>query len=155
MSDVRTRLAAHPFLVGMTGEHVDLLAAEATIERWPAQTQLFFEHRPADRFFLLVEGLVSIEMLVPGRGTVVLETVQAGEALGWSWLFPPYTWHFGACTVEPTQAVVLDAARVRALGEREPAFGYQLMCRVAGVVIHRLQAARLRLMDVYGHVSER
>ena len=149
VAGIATRLAKHPFLAGMPDVHVQALAGLARLQRWPADTRLFSEHRSAVRFFLLEEGLVYIEMPIPGQEDMVLETVRGGEVLGWSWLFPPYVWHFSALTVAPTEAIVLAAAGVRERCEASPEFGYDLIRRVAGVAIQRLHAVRLRLMNLY------
>jgi len=70
--------------------------------------------------------------------------------LGWSWLFPPYRWHFGASAVETTLALELDGPGVRSLCEHDPALGYLLVSRFMGLVVERLQATRLRLLDLWG-----
>jgi CRP-like cAMP-binding protein len=87
---------------------------------------------------------------LPGRGDVVVETLGPGAVLGWSWLFEPYRWHFGAVAVEETLTVEMDGAGVRRLCEQDPALGYELTRRFMAVVVHRLQANRMRLLDLYG-----
>jgi hypothetical protein len=93
-------------------------------------------------------------MHLPGRGDVVVETLGPGTVVGWSWLFPPYTWHFGAVAVEETQAIEFDARGVLNLCEREPALGYDLSIRFMAVLLDRLQATRVRLLDLYGPQQE-
>ena len=66
--------------------------------------------------------------------------------LGWSWLFPPYYWHFDARAVKPTTAIFIYGTRVRELCENDHDLGYELMRRTAEVVIGRLQSARRRLV---------
>jgi hypothetical protein len=68
--------------------------------------------------------------------------------LGWSWLYPPYRWHFGAVAVSTTHAVTFDAARVRALLQRDPNLGFELTTRFLHVMGDRLQAARRRMTGV-------
>jgi CRP-like cAMP-binding protein len=69
-----------------------------------------------------------------------------GDVLGWSWLFPPYVWHFQARALEPTEAVMIDGGHLLTAAERDPKFGYNLMKRVSRVVIQRLQATRKQLL---------
>jgi CRP/FNR family cyclic AMP-dependent transcriptional regulator len=78
---------------------------------------------------------------------VVLQVLEPGQVLGWSWLFPPHYWRFSAEAVEPVQAVFLYGTRLRETAEADPAFGYQLMKRAAHIVIERLQDVRQRLID--------
>ena len=76
----------------------------------------------------------------------MIQTIGAGEALGWSWLFEPFTWHFDTLADEPTRALFFHAAQLREQCEEDPKLGYELMKRVSRVVIHRLQATRLKLL---------
>jgi CRP-like cAMP-binding protein len=110
---------------------------------------VFSEDTPADRFWLIQRGRVNLDTHVPGRGDVVVETLGPAAVLGWSWLFPPYRWHFGAVAVENTLSIELDGPGVRQLCARDPALGYELSTRFMQVMVDRLQATRLRLLDLY------
>ena len=73
-------------------------------------------------------------------------TIGAGEVLGWSWLIPPYQWHFDARAVEETDAIFFYGTALRARCEDDHDLGYELMLRVAAVVMLRLQSARDQLL---------
>jgi len=77
---------------------------------------------------------------------MIIETIGMGELLGWSWLFSPFRWAFGAVAVGPVEAFEFDAAAVRARCASDPALGHELTQRVAQVLAHRLQATRVRLI---------
>ena len=101
-------------------------------------------------FYLIERGRVALETpFIPGKGVIIVETLDAGEVLGWSWLFPPYIWHFGAIALEPTDVVVFDADFLRNKASEDHEFGYQLAMRVGSLMLQRLQATRLQLLD-YG-----
>ncbi|MFC4495667.1 cyclic nucleotide-binding domain-containing protein [Streptomyces ovatisporus] len=118
----------------------------------PAGIRVFDEDGVADRFWILRSGLVALDVHVPGRGPVVVETLGDGELLGWSWLFEPYRWHLGARTRSTTDAWEFDAPRVRAAMDDSPAAGLALFRTIADQVIgERLRAARTRLLDLYGN----
>jgi CRP/FNR family cyclic AMP-dependent transcriptional regulator len=142
-------LADQPFLAGLSEYHLDRLAPWSRRALFHAGTRVFREGGDADRFWLIKSGRVNLDTHVPGRGDVILETLGPGAVLGWSWLFPPYKWHFGATAVETTMSVELDAPAVRALCQRDPALGYDLTIRFLYVVFERMQATRLRLLDLY------
>ena len=74
-------------------------------------------------------------------------------ARNWSWLFPPYRWHFSASAGEVTSVIEFDAAGVRELCQREPALGFQLAIRFTEVVVDRRQSTRMRLLDLQGPPS--
>ena len=108
---------------------------------------LFREGEPANKFYLIESGRIAIEAHQLANGTALVQTLGPGDVLGWSWLFPPFTWHFQARALEPSPAIVLDGARLLVTAERNREFGYELMKRVAQVVIRRLQATRKQLLE--------
>ncbi|MEU6331029.1 cyclic nucleotide-binding domain-containing protein [Streptomyces sp. NPDC047049] len=116
----------------------------------PRATRLFEEGRRADHFWIIRSGQVVLDQRVPGRRAAVVETLGRDELLGWSWLFPPYLWHFGAQTVGPVEAVEFDAKVVRALCESDPVLGRAVYRYVAETVADRLRGTRVRLLDLYG-----
>jgi CRP-like cAMP-binding protein len=142
-------LAAHPFLAGMDRQQLDRLARWGHRSQFHAGGRLFSEGGKAERFWLLRDGQVALDVHVPGRGDVLVETLGPGAVLGWSWLFPPYRWQFGATAVAHTLTIELDAAGVRTLCEEEPELGRELYRRFIAVVVDRLQATRIRLLDLY------
>ena len=140
-------LAAHPFLKGLTDHQLARLSTWAHRSPFHAGARVFTEGGHADRFWLIRDGLVRLEATVPGQGEVEIETLGPDTVLGWSWLFPPFRWHFGAIAVEPTLTVELNGPGVRRLCDGDPALGYDLTTRFMRVVVERLQATRLRLTD--------
>src|SRR6516225_557946 len=139
-------LAAHPFLHGMPTDHLGLLADAACDVSFPARHRLFEDGGYATRFWLIRSGHVALDLHVPGEGPVVIETIGMGELLGWSWLFPPYRWAFGATAVTAVEAFEFDAPDVRECCSADPELGYELNQRVARVLAKRLQATRIRLI---------
>ncbi len=92
-------------------------------------------------------------MAAPGRPPLVLQTVGAGDILGWSWLIPPYHWMFDAVALEPTRTIALDGRCLRGKCEADRVLGYELLKRFAHIMEQRLQATRLQLLDLYGGQS--
>ncbi len=145
-------LAAHPFLAGLTDWQLERLSMCSQRSFFHAGNRIFREREYADRFWLIQDGQVNLDLELPDRGDVVVETLGAGAVLGWSWMFPPYRWHFGAVAVETTLTVEADGAEVRQLCERDPQLGYELTRRFMQVVVERMQFARMRLLDLpVGH----
>ncbi len=150
MQDLTKQVAGHPFLKGLEPEHVELLNAGARIARFPAGTIIAREGDEGERFYLLLSGEVAVEALIPGKGQVGFQTVGAGEALGWSWLFPPYRWHFTARAAKDVEALEWDTAALRSLSEQHPRFGYELSRRITHLLLRRLQATHSQLVEFYG-----
>jgi len=139
-------LAAHPFLHGMTHHHLAVLAGMAADVTFPARHRLFEDGGNATRFWLIQSGYVTLDLHVPGQGRMKIETIGMGELLGWSWLFPPYRWAFGAVAASPVEAFEFDGRAARARCADDPEIGYELTRRLARVVAGRLQATRVRLI---------
>ena len=148
-------LAEFPLLSGMSPEQLALVEASAKKVSFVAGERVFAEGQPAHNCWLLLRGCVALDATIPGRGQVVVQTLGAGEVLGWSWLSPPYRWHFGARAIEATSAIALDTGQLRTLAEQDPSFGYALAVRLLVVVLDRLQATRARLLDLYGSTHAR
>lgn len=143
-------LAEHPFFAGMNAEDLALIAGCARNARFNAGDYLFRDGSEATEFFLIRSGSVSIEVHAPGRGTMSLGTVQDGDIVGFSWLMPPHRWMFDARAVQTARALVFDGACLRGKCDRDPRLGYDLMKRVARVMIDRIQSLRVQLLDVFG-----
>ena len=152
MNDLKVLIAQHPFLHGIKPEYLDVLAKSAKAIEFTAGQKVLRQHEAAYELYLITDGKLAIESHSPGSGDVPLQVIGGGDALGWSWLFPPFSSHLQARALEPTKAILLDGASLLVQCENDRAFGYELMKRVAEVVINRLHAARERLIEV--HASE-
>jgi CRP-like cAMP-binding protein len=111
--------------------------------------RLFNEGGRADRFWIIRSGTVALDIRVPGRRSPVVERLGFGELVGWSWLFPPYSWQLGATAVTPVRAYEFDATAVRSMCADDPELGREVAQWIGKVLAHRLQATRTRLLDLY------
>ncbi|MET7426332.1 cyclic nucleotide-binding domain-containing protein [Dactylosporangium sp. NPDC005555] len=147
-------LVAHPFLAGVPDHFLNRMGHYSHRVTVHPGTRLFSENGRAERFWLIRDGLVSLDTHLPGRGTVVVETIGPGQVLGWSWMFPPYRWHFGATADTSVLAISFDGAGIRAMCAAEPELGYELTRRFVEVVVERMQATRMRMLDLYRPPAE-
>jgi CRP-like cAMP-binding protein len=144
-------LRDHPFLNDLEPEYLALLAGCATNVRFGAGSFLFREGGAADRCFLIREGKIALEIAAPGRGAIIVQTLAAGDVAGFSWLLEPHQWQFDGRVVEPVRAIALDGSCLRGKCADDPRLGFELTQLFARLAIRRLQATRLRLLDVYGN----
>ena len=140
-------IRTHPFFKDFDPHQQRLLADCAMEKSFEAGEIIFREGDPANRFYLVLEGKVILESYVLDRGRVEIQTIEAGDVLGWSWLLPPYYWQFDARAVAPTKAIFFYATPLRDEAESDHEFGYELYKRISGVMLKRLQATRRRLLD--------
>ncbi len=155
MRGIDQLLREHPFFVGLDDDALTLLAGCAANRHLRPGEYLYREGDPAETFFVIRHGRVALEAPTPSAGALVVETADDGEVLGWSWLVPPHRWQWDARVVEPTSVVVFDGTCLRGKCDEDPHLGYALLQRVAQVMLARLQAARVRLLDLYGGPGER
>ena len=140
-----------PALRALSPDHRAAIAGCTRNRVYDRGAVLLREGGPADEFFVIRRGLVGVETEVPGRGAVTLETLDAGDVLGWSWLLPPYRSAFGARSLATTRVLAVDGACLRGKCDADPALGYDLLKVLAAVFAERLQDTRLRLLDLYGN----
>ncbi len=143
-------LKAHPFLKDLSENHLASLLGCARNVRFEDGDYLCREGEQADVFYLVREGEVSLEIRLPEKGGIRVDTLGADDILGWSWLIAPYVWHFDARTIGPVRALVLDAKCLRNKSEADHDLGYELLRRFAPLIEQRLTSTRLQLLDVYG-----
>lgn len=146
-------LAEHTFFQGLDHQYLELLRGCATNAVYHTDEYLFRENEPASYFYIVRRGRVAVETNGAQLGKITIETIDAGDVVGWSWLFPPYTWTFSARAVEPTGVTRLDGVCLRQKCEQDHNLGYELNRRVASIVIQRLQATRLQLIDAYDEIA--
>ncbi|MFF4360026.1 Crp/Fnr family transcriptional regulator [Streptomyces sp. NPDC001604] len=131
-------------------EHRERLLRVGREAAFPQGSRLFEEGGHANRFWIVRSGTAALDMHVPGRRPPVVETIGVGDLLGWSWLYEPFVWQLGAGAVTPLQAYEFDAVAVRLMCLDDPEFGRAVEHWVGRVLAHRLNAARARLVDLYG-----
>ncbi|MBV8069807.1 MAG: cyclic nucleotide-binding domain-containing protein [Acidobacteriaceae bacterium] len=149
MQTLERIIAEHPFFSELDAQYAQLLTGCASNVRFDSGTYLLKEGEGANEFFLIRHGSVALEIFAPQRKPIIIQTLGAGEILGWSWLLPPYRWRFHARAVEPTRAISFHGKCLRTKCEQNHDLGYELLKRLAGVMGQRLEATRLQLIDVY------
>jgi len=149
MQTLEPILAEHPFLKGLDAQYLKLLVGCASNVRFNAGQFVFREGEEANEFYMIRQGKVALEILGAERGPITIQTVGEGDILGWSWLIPPYRWRFNARALELTRAIALDGKCLRTKSEEDRNFGYELLKRFSSIIVERLEATRLQLLDVY------
>jgi CRP-like cAMP-binding protein len=155
METLEDIVRSQEFFAGLDPDIAALIAGCARNHFFHPDDYLVRDGEPAREFFLVRHGDVALEVHAPGRKTVVLCTMRDGDIVGASWLVPPYRWNADARALTPVRAIGFDAECLRGKSDEDPRIGYQLLKRFAPVMVSRLQAAHLQLLDVYGQPAER
>ena len=140
-------LGSHPFLKDLGAKYIRKLAALAQRRTFRPGEYLWRQGDPADLLFLMQSGEVALEISIPHQGPLPFETIVGGELLGWSWLVPPYRYQFDARAVSKVEAFALDGKSVRKSCDEDQELGYQVLKRLTPLIAHRLEMARLRLLE--------
>jgi hypothetical protein len=143
VESLATRVALHPFLVGMHRRQLALLTSCAMIVQFNKGQVIFREGDFADRFYLIETGSVVLES----------SSGPADPLLGWSWMFPPHTWTFTARAVEPTTAIFFYGTILREYCERDHSLGFEFLKRMNSLMYQRMLAAR-NTMPTINHRSD-
>jgi CRP/FNR family transcriptional regulator, cyclic AMP receptor protein len=142
-----------PVFAEIESDQLEFIAGCGQTARFIDGEYLFREGERAETFYVIRHGRVALDLHVPNRGVMTIETLEPCDVVGWSWLFPPYKWHFGARAVDLVRAIAFDGTCLRGKCDADPVLGYSLVNCFARVMLDRLESTRLRLVDVYGDVA--
>jgi CRP/FNR family cyclic AMP-dependent transcriptional regulator len=140
----------HRFFADLDEPTIALLAGCARNVRFEPGEYLFRTGEPADEFYLIRHGRVALDVVAPGRTGVTFQTAGEGEIVGVSWLLPPYRWIHDARAVDLVRAIGMDAKCLRGKCDADHDLGYEMMMRFVPLLVARLQATRMQLLDIYG-----
>lgn len=150
MEKIEGIISGHPFFKDFEDRYLEFIIEGARKTSFDIDEIIHLEGGDANYFYIILDGKVSVETHDHKQGLIIIQTLGKGDLLGWSWIFPPYRWHFDARALEKTTALVLDGRRLRIKCEEEHDLGYELIKRVANIIMERLHATSLQLLDVYG-----
>lgn len=149
METLERIIAEHSFFAGLDHGFMSLVVGCASNVRFERGVYIFKEGHEANTFYLIRAGKVALEILAPQRRPIIVDTLDVGEILGWSWLLPPFTWKFNARAVEEVRAIALDGKCLRTKCEENHDLGYEILKRFAQIIEQRLEATRMQLLDIY------
>ena len=150
MKTMEAVIAESPVFAGLTQEQLEFIVGCAQNVHFEEGEKIAKSGDAADTFYLIRMGEVALDISVPNKQSVRIDTVEAGQVLGWSWLIPPFEWKYDVTATELVRAVAFDGACLRGKCDAEPVLGYELLRRFSQIIVGRLQATRLRLIDIYG-----
>lgn len=143
-----------PILGDLSGEPLRFLESVSSRLEFNPRQIIFEEDDPAGSFYVIERGRVGLEVSIPARESIIIETLGRGDLLGISSMFPPARWNWTARALEATEMVAFDADAVRARCLQDTELAVHVYATVAAAAVRRLNAARVRLLDLYpGHTA--
>jgi CRP/FNR family cyclic AMP-dependent transcriptional regulator len=149
MENLSRILAEHPFMKGLETKYIELLVGCASNVRFDPEAFVFREGEEANQFFLIRQGRIALAIHSETHGPIIIQTLEKGDILGWSWLAPPYYRHLDAQALELTRVIAFDGKCLRTKCQEDKNLGYELLMRMVPVMGNRLEATRLKLIDVF------
>jgi CRP/FNR family cyclic AMP-dependent transcriptional regulator len=146
-NDIREIIAESRLFAGMPDAAIDFLAAHSVRKHLDAGQVLFHHGARADRFYLMLDGHLSLEVPAIEGPSLQLQDIGPGQTAGWSWAIPPHRWHFQARAKTGIDYLEFDGDAVLANCEADPEFGYQVIRRFSTLMSERLDFARQRFMQ--------
>lgn len=146
MTPIQEMIASHPLLADIDPRFEHLFFESAEFKRYNEGDIIFREGQAAECFYLINRGRIVLEAALPGGRNCIIQTLFSRDPLGWSWLFPPYIWHFTARVMEPSDLIALNAALLRERINENPTFGRDLIMRISKILFERLQSTRRQLI---------
>lgn len=141
-------LREHPFFREMKESHLCSITENSTVERFEPEDIIFREGDPAQTFYLIRSGKVALQQMSYRIDPFTVITLNQGDIIGWSWLFPPYRWRLTAKALEVTRVIAVDGAELRARCDEDPNLGYELMKKFAEIIDRRFDAVTEHLVEV-------
>jgi CRP/FNR family cyclic AMP-dependent transcriptional regulator len=139
-------LPDHPLFHGMGKKDRHILAECSMHAAFEPGNLVVETGEPANCFYLIISGLITLETL-GAQSALRVQTIGSGDVLGWSWLFPPYYWHFNAIAAEPTETVFFYGSRLLQECDRNHDFGYELFRRMSQILVNRLRTTREKWIE--------
>jgi len=140
-------LSAHEFFSEFSGDSLKFLCECSSIREINKGQILFRQGENADKFYVVLNGRISIEMPTIMGPTLEIQTLGKDQVLGWSWLISPYKWNFQTRAEEDSELLQFDGAAILARCEQDPKFGYELLKKFAALMSVGLNAARQKIME--------
>jgi CRP-like cAMP-binding protein len=141
-------VAEHPFFAGMDPAALEIVVGCCANVVFKPGAFLYRQGEAAEKFYLIRDGMVAIEIYVPGRPPIAMETIESGEIIGWSWLMPPYKWGNDARAADTVRAISIDGACLRGKMEKDRVLGYEIYKRFMPIMARRLSQSRLRIVEL-------
>lgn len=139
------RLRRYPHCANTPDDLLREVAMLAQERMFVADERLFEEGNPANYFMFLEEGEIDIVYRLADDREVVVDSLVAGDSLGWSSLLDPYTYSTSGIARQDGVLIEIDGRGLQKLCDDKPAYGYQLLTHVARTLRSRLLASLVQL----------
>lgn len=127
----------------LSDEQLEAIAQITNAVCYPPGYVLFEEGQPGDRLFFLVKGKVDVFYNLGDAGKVRVDNVSGAEIVGCSAIVEPYTYTATETSLTEVEVLVIDAASLRELMQKDCCLGFSIQKQIIRVLLDRVLGLRL------------
>jgi CRP-like cAMP-binding protein len=135
------------FFENYDDEQLKIFIGISTIKEFKVKEILFEQYDVLTDVYVLLEGCLSLGISLAQEKRIHLGTLEEGQLFSWSAVFRPYistAWVIATC---PTKVLAIDAKKLNLEFEKNCAFGFKTISKIAQTISHRLSDTRFQLMN--------
>jgi CRP-like cAMP-binding protein len=145
---IESTLAHCELLEPLSEAQIQALAEHGRLVTVKEGEALFDENTVAHTLFVVASGRLAIRLATPAGRIIEVQEIGQYCVSGWSSLVAPHVYVAEASALEDSTILAISADEVDDILLREPAAGYQVMKKLAGVISARLREMKEELIEV-------
>lgn len=127
----------------LTDSQLGKLAALCSKEVYEAGTTIFNSGDTAERLFVLEEGKIALQLLLPVkqselRKRITVDIIAKNELFGWSGMSEPYIYSLSAICLQRATVLAVNASKMSSVLQDDYAIAYEVLYGLVNVVSVRL-----------------
>lgn len=147
-------LKSIPWFSPLNSKQLERLASISSIQEVSAGTAIFHEGDRVDNVYIILDGQVAVDSVVPGHDTVRVYQAEPLDIVGWSKMTPVIRQRVATTTaLKLTHLLVINGDELTGLCEEDSHIGYIVMRRLANVVATNMLTTKLQLLDLIIQLS--
>lgn len=154
-TDIIEALKTVPLFLDLKEFQLSRLAEISTLVEFEPGSFILQEGSQPDFIYIILEGDISVDILVPTRGQIETSHLGPLDFVGWSALTPVIRQRTGTVTcVTRVAAIKIDGKKLIALCEMDHDIGVVIYRRISNVAARSFLTNRLQLMNIIVHDSQ-
>jgi CRP-like cAMP-binding protein len=129
-------------------DHLSKIEKLCHEEVYQAQDVIIKEGEGAKKLYILIEGVVAIQIQLKKYQDAIVSTIEKkGELFGWSALVEPKCYTAAVKCLEKVKVLSICGEELEKLFEDDPVMGLAFMKKIASLIDNRLITMRKRLIS--------
>jgi CRP/FNR family cyclic AMP-dependent transcriptional regulator len=149
VTDVKELIPKGGWLGTMPRDARQKLISLARREEYPAGAEIAREDEPATRLGVVLTGRLALQLHVPEKGRITVETAEPGDVFGLSAIVPPHRSTMTAVAEGPVEVLVVEADALRAAFAEDCELSASVYYSISRALFKRLAATHDVLLDLF------